>query len=80
MSGTTAMLKPKLSAVLSIPSRSFLAGKRAAIKAYPGKNNTKGSPNPILRNAGPPKKMIAYNVTESQQIYRSSLVTLILNH
>ena len=31
MSGTTAMLNPKLSAILSIPSRSVFLGKRAAM-------------------------------------------------
>ena len=36
MSGTTAMLKPKLRAILSIPSRSPVFGKRAAMSVYPG--------------------------------------------
>jgi hypothetical protein len=34
------MLKPKLRATLSIPSKAFLLGKRAAINTYPGKNST----------------------------------------
>jgi len=43
------MLKPKLRATFSIPSKAFLLGKRAAINTYPGKNSTNGSPRAIRR-------------------------------
>ena len=39
------MLSPKERAVLSIPSRSDFAGKSAAIRAYPGRKSTSGSPS-----------------------------------
>ncbi len=39
------MLSPNESAVLSIPSRSDFAGKSAAIKVYPGRKSTRGSPS-----------------------------------
>jgi hypothetical protein len=47
MSGTTAMLKPKLRAILSIPSRSPIFGKRAAMSVYPGTKSTITRPRGI---------------------------------
>jgi hypothetical protein len=38
------MLSPKDRAALSIPSRSDFAGKSAAIREYPGRKSTSGSP------------------------------------
>ena len=49
MRGMTAILSPKERAVLSIPSRSDLAGKSAAIRAYPGRKSTRGSPSTARR-------------------------------
>ena len=57
MSATTVMLKPKLSASLSTPSKAFLRGKSAAVSAYPGKISTKGKPR-ITRRALEGKKVI----------------------
>jgi len=48
--GTTAMLKPKLRAILSIPSRSPFFGKRAAMSTYPGTKSTIKRPMGIRRN------------------------------
>jgi len=43
------MLKPKLRATRSIPSKVLLLGKRATVSKYPGKNSTNGSPRAIRR-------------------------------
>ena len=47
ISGTTAIESPKLKATLSTPPKLPFLGNSAAIKVYPGKKSTNGSPRII---------------------------------
>jgi hypothetical protein len=69
------MLRPKLRAMRSMPSRSSFAGKRAAISAYPGRKSTMGSPSTVrmgllLRKGRRMKRSV--NRTSTMTVLRSA--------
>jgi hypothetical protein len=72
-----AMLRPKLKAILSIPSRSFFFGKRAAMSVYPGKKSKKGRPITIRRTFEGKRVMIVISTMTRTFMNRMSLANLI---
>lgn len=79
MSGTTAILKPKLNATLRMPLISSLRVNNAAISVYPGKKSKNGIPK-IMRTILDGKKIVT-KISAQASKFRgiNPLPSLILN-
>ena len=74
------MLKPKLNASLSTPSKSPFLGNNKHIKVYPGKNRTKGNPSTIRSGESGAKAIARMRAAERVSTkYKSPLVGIFIS-